>query len=347
MNNQNMISQDTFFAFRKHCWLYPLLAFIIAVASSAPSKATDNQRYFEYQNATQFTHLVWPSTLSPKYKVKFAPIKNFTGMPIEHREEDSQYYLHGNMPAEVQNILVDTFEASRLFEAVASEEDFNIQLTIDSYKLPFKYAPDDTWWQALHDDTDRWLQTPGKTYIKASLKLTGGKRPLKPWMDSVEIVLSNCDLNAIPQPTTAAFNNNQQSKRYLSTTPGQTFLAATNFLLLKAIDRLSQESTLGSVTRKYGQSIYLQSEHAPFVQGRVVNLLYNHKKNGVADIPAGQLKIIKTMHNKAIAYPINLSEENIRVGDWVELRNPQKVQQPEFVFEPANQCASVFTAEVD
>lgn len=334
LNNINLISITS-------------LLLILPTLALTSEKPADHQRYFEYQQAVPFTHLNWPGTLTTAFKLNFLPIQNYSGIPIENREEDAQYYLHGNMPAQVQRIMEDTFEASRLFKSVSSNPDYHAQLTIDSYKLPFAYAPDNTWWQALHDDTDRWLQTPGKTYIKASLKLTSGTRPLKPWMDYVEIVLSNCDLNALPQPATAQMHNDELSKRFLSTTPGQTFLAATNFLVLRAIDRLNQESSLAKVERKFNQSVYLKSEHAPFVQGKVVNLLYNHSENGVSDLPAGQLKIIKTMHNKAIAYPINLTQGNIRVGDWVELKSPIKMQQPKSVFEPANKCASVHTAEVD
>ena len=51
-------------------------------------------------------------------------------------------------------------------------------------------------------------------------------------------------------------NRNEMTRIYLSTTPGQSFLAATNFLILKAIQRIHQQAPLAIVESRFGSEIF-------------------------------------------------------------------------------------------
>jgi|GEM_PF-2798957 len=316
-------------------------------ATNLLAQESSSQRYFEYQDAAQYSHLLWQSTLKDPISIELKAIKNFSGIPIDERDEDETYFYHGKLPTVMNAIYADAFRASRLFNPVSSNGDYRVELILDSYKLPFDYAPDDTWWQALHDDADRWLQTVPHTYVKLSVKLTSGRKKLKSWMDSVEMTLSSCDLNASPQPATYANNNNELARKYLATTPGQTFLAATNFLILQMLERLNEEPLTGKVEKIYGQEVYITSDSASFVEGKLVDVYLEHEISGTAPFPAGQLKIIKTMQNRAIAYPVSLRADHIKPDDWVALSPPVPMSQPKSKFIAANQCAPVHTASVE
>jgi hypothetical protein len=275
------------------------------------------------------------------------PLKNFSGIPMAHREADANYFYHGKLPRVMNQITTDAFIASRMFSVVKQPADYQIELTLDEYQLPFKYAPDDTWWQALHDQTDRWLQEAPPTHVKLTLAIKSGQKPIKPFMDSVEMVLSNCDLNAVPQPATAATNQDELSRIYLSTTPGQTFLAATNFLVLRAIERLNQEQLSGQIIDKFGSEIYLASDSVEFVEGQLLEVFYSRQPSGQSAISAGKLEVIKAMGVEALAYPVNLRADHLTVGDWVALERPTAISQPQSHFIAANQCASVYTSEAE
>ncbi|WP_444994724.1 hypothetical protein [Aliikangiella sp. IMCC44359] len=340
--------------------LKSILAILIAVLTALPQTilAADNQPMYEFQQAAQYTHLKWPNRVSPKISVQLNPLVNYSGIPLEEREEKPEYYYHGKLPQAMQRIYADAFRASRFFNPdlqplptnttqEKANADYQITLILDDYKLPFKYAPDDSWWQALHDETDRWLQHPPTTYIKLTMKITSGSKKIKTWLKTTEMTLSNCDLNRFPQPSTAHNNRDITTRAYLSTTPGQTFLAATNYLILNAIQRLEQEAPLGRVSKRFGQEIYLTSDSFNFVEGSQLNLYYDHSQKGKSTLPAGKIKVLKAMQNQAIAYPLTLRADHITQGDWVEMGNKQSQYKPKSHFVAANQCSEVVTAQVN
>ena len=316
-------------------------------AYSLQAEATISDRYFEYQQASKYTHLKWQNSLRPPITLALAPVKNYSGIPMENRDESAEYFYHGKLPTVLNRIYADTFKASRFFEPVVDKADYKVEMILDEYKLPFQYSPDDTWWQKLHDQADRWLQVPATTHVKLTLKVTSGQKKIKPWMDSVVMVLSNCDLNASPQPATFANNRDKITTEYLSTTPGQTFLAATNFLVLQTIQRLNQEALNGRVEKVSGNHIYLTSHTANFVQGDLIDLYFNELDKGKSALSSGQLKIIQSNQDSAIAYPVSLRADHIKINDWVEIKKTVPYSRPEAYFEAANQCAPVMTAEVD
>jgi hypothetical protein len=311
---------------------------------------TSMKRYFEYRQASMYTHLNWTESLSDKISLSLKPIVNFSGIPVENRQEKAEYFNHGKLPRIMNNIYLDAFYVTRMFNpslvTTANDQpdhqsDYQVELIIDQYELPFKYAPDDHWWGKLHDQTDRWLQTPANTGVKLTIKVTSGLKKIRPWIDSVKMVLSNCDLNEVPQPQSSFNNKDELSKKYLSTASGQTFLAATNFLVLKTAQRLNLEPQLGKVARKFGDEIYLTSQSASFTQGQVLDLFFNNDNTGKAEVPAGKIKVIKASNNHAMAYPISLRSDHITIGDWVEISHSKTFNRPKSTFIATDSCAEV------
>lgn len=304
-----------------------------------------NQNTLTYQAAAYFSHLNWNQSLADKVSIKLSNIKNYSGIPFEDRHEKSDYFYYGKLPKIMNDIYADAFFASHYFEPKSANADYQVELILEKYKLPFSYQPDDDWWKKLQAQTDRWMQSASDTGIKLTIKLSSGNKKIKPWMESVEMMLSECDLNSQPQPQTWINNKNELIQTYLSTTPGQTFLAATNFLLLKTIQRINQEPLLAVVNEKFGDEIYLTSSNAYFTQGEVLDLYYNHETKGKSIIAAGQIQIIKALQNHATAYPVSLKSAHIKIGDWVEMQQTNHFEQPGSTYSSVKQCAKVEESE--
>ncbi|MET1254806.1 hypothetical protein [Aliikangiella maris] len=313
---------------------------LLAILLLPPATQASNHR-LEFQKAAAFTHLQWPNIASSPISIKLNPLINYSGIPMEERQEKAEYYYHGKLPMAMNRIVRDAFRSTHLFNPDISEADYEVALIINRYQLPFKFAPDDIWWQKLHDETDRFLQSPPPSLVELSIKLSSGKKPIKSWISTVEIILSNCDLNATPQPSTVHLNQDPTVSSYLSTTPGQSFLAATNYLLLRLMERLQQEPLLGQIDKIVEQEIYLHSEQANFIQGNRLNVFYNHPQTGKASLPSGQIKVVKAMQNRAIAYPVSLRTDHLKPGDWIEIFGQQVFTHPKSQFTPANHCAEV------
>lgn len=306
----------------------------------------DSLKYqnLEYQQAAKYSHLSWSEVSSEKVTLELSALKNFSGIPIEQREEKPKYYYHGKLPKIMDSIYQDAFLSSRFFSLVNQNADYKIELTLDHYKLPFNYDPEDQWWNKLYIKADRWLQKPPNTGIKLTLKMSSGKKPIKTWIKSVSMAMSNCDLNKHPQPQSYLANKNQVIRNYLSTTPGQTFLAATNFLILKAIQHIHQQPGLAKVEKVIGNQIHLYSPLLTFTNGEFLPVFYQDDKQVKSLFSTGQVEVIKAMQNHAIAYPINLRSDHIRVGDWIEMKDFPEYSNPISVFIAAKQCAPVITA---
>lgn len=342
-----MIKKKRLSAHKRLQWQFYIKLILLTGGLSGPAYASEHNRYLQYQQAANYTHLKWQNQTRPKVKVALSQLKNYSGIPMEYREEAAEYFYHGKLPGVLNSIVADAFRASRYFAVNQSHADYRIELILDEYRLPFAYAPDDTWWQKLHDQADRWLQTPPSTHVKLTMKLLSADKKIKTWMDSVEIELSNCDLNLFPQPATQINNRNQMTRNYLSTTPGQSFLAATNFLILKAIQRLHQQAPLATVESRFGSEIALYSENANFTVGDILNVYPNHPQKGKSAVSAGQIKIISSNQNRAMAYPINMRADNIVENDWVGLPSLPNFPIPGSLFETTKNCAEVITAEAD
>ncbi|WP_196140604.1 hypothetical protein [Aliikangiella sp. G2MR2-5] len=305
-----------------------------------------NKRYFEYLEASRLTHLQWPDNNLP-VSVALLPIVNYSGIPIEKREASVDYFDYGKIPAEIHQLFADNLIASRFFSLDKTDPDYYIQLIIDEYRTVYPYSPDDKWWQKKRDEVDRAFTEAKPANIKLSVKLVSANKHIKPWVDSVKVRLSHCDLNSVPQPLTQMSNQNLALRNYLTTTTGQSFLAASNFLISKAIERVKAQPAFAKVVSKYGNEITILSEQHRFSPGDKLKLHYlNHDGQQIAK-SFGEIMVIKSEGNESLTYPVSLRGDHIKVGDLVSFRSTsQHHSLPEPFFESTGECAPVSVAQV-
>jgi len=332
------------------CKVYSLLAISLGGLSfiSTNLSANDTQldiptSSLEYKSASKYSHLKWYSLLDIPIKVSVLPIQNYSGVPIKTKQKDANNFDHSEIPASVALLFSDLANSSRYLEVDNKNNDFHFQLSIEEYKLPYDFKPEGGWVDELNGKIDRWFVSPKSSQVKLSLKITG-KTPMKPWVHSVSAVLDTCDLNSLPQPLTSISNNNKILVDYVKTSPGQAFIAASNYLILQGIKHIKQKHTLAQITGKYDNELFLTAKNNLFTSGEKLNIYYQNAYPNRFDMPAGEVQVIKAYSNQAVAYPTTLRSDQIKKGDWVELRNHTPVQLPRSKFIPKNQCAEVEVA---
>jgi len=327
--------------------LISIISFPLSSLSSASSQLglDDSTTKLEYQAASLYSYLSWYAFKGNRVAIKIMPIANYSGIPFEQREENATYYEHGKIPLAVNALFADLVQSSRILNVDKLDSDFKFLLTINQYQLPFDYAPDDIWWKELNDDVDRWMVAAKKTKVSLTLKIVGDNRQIQPWSRSIETTLAQCDVNSLSQPLTATNNQNQVLLEYGRSTPGQAFIAASNFLILQAIHHLNNQHGQAQVVHKSENELLLRAKNDSFVIGEKLGLYHQNQYSSQSLLPAGQVQIIKTFQNQAVAYPVNLRIDQIREGDWVELSTHYPITLPKPKFVSKNQCAQVIVAE--
>ncbi len=328
------------------------LSIIIAIVSTGISaiaaSETGLNSKLKYDSASHFSHLNWLPDPSSPIAVRILSLHNYSGIPMESRQEDSDYYEHGKIPKEIETLFSNLVDSSRYFSAHDMQEreltDFHFQLSIDRYELPFDYAPDDNWWNEVNDDMNRWLSMPRSAKLRLTLKINSNNRNIASWSHSVETIMSECDLNQLPQPFTKKNILNNTILEFSQTTPGQAFIASSNFLILEGINYVSNLPRLASVVRKQDNELLIVAEQATFLPGEKLNLFFKNSYAAQSALPAGQIEIIKAYQNQAVAYPVNLRADQIKVGDWVEVGKIHPFENPKSIFRAKNQCADVKVA---
>ncbi len=339
------------------------LSFSITALSKAPLfEPVAPLSKLQYRQAADYSHLNWQLIPDQPVNIQILPIKNFSGIPLQLREEKADYFDHGKIPLESHLLFSDLVTASRYFLAHADKvkflemqtdskhanngpADYHFQLTIEQYQLPFDYAPDDIWWKELNANVDRWFANARNAKVKLSLTVSSASKHIANWSRTIETTLSNCDLNAKTQSLTSALNHNQTINQYLQTTTGQAFLAASNYLILQAMQYINQKPAMGRVIRNNQNEILIRSEGRSFVIGELLGLYYQQQTGSLSPLPAGQLQIVKSFENQATAYPLNLRVDQVKVGDWVELSEVYPFIAPQSVFSAKNHCAAVSLAK--
>lgn len=321
-----------------------------SLKASSLNEAISSVSELRYQSAAAYSHLKWQQLPQSPISVELRPIQNYSGIPLEQRDENSDYFNHGKIPQAINPLFSDLLNASRYFDSNmtylgGSHSDYRLQLSIDSYQLPFKYEPDDIWWKELNADLDRWFASPKNARIKLSLSITSGSKHISNWMRSIEMTMDPCDLNSTPQPLTSAQNDNQTIRHYVQTTPGQAFVAASNYLILQAIDYINQKQGFARVVKKEQNEIFLKSNDSSFVLGETLGLYYQRDGQVQSILPVGRVQIIKTYNHQAVAYPVDIRADQIKAGDWVEVSERHAYIKPKSVFEAKNQCAKVMVAQ--
>jgi len=306
----------------------------------------DSQRDFHYQSASQYTHIKWPSVQS-KISIQLLPTINYSGIPTEDRDESVDYFEHGKIPAQTQNLLADLLVTSKQFELRGNIADYQVQFSIENYDLPYSFSPDDKWWEKASDNLDRAFQSAQPASVKLSIKVMSGNRAIKKWSDSVRMTISQCDLNAKPQTLTPVNSQNGVIENYFASSTGQSFLAASNFLISKAISRINEEAPLASLTGKHGNELWLQSEHGNFALGEELIVLFKEPSGRLNEVPTGKIKVVKAHGDKALAFPLTVRGDHLKVGDQFALKSRVKIENLKFHFESNGKCAPVEIAEAN
>lgn len=301
----------------------------------------------KYQQAANFGHLNWQILPGQPTPIKVLPVKNFSGVPLQIREENADYFDHGKIPQQVQWLFSDLVDASRYFKSEGAMSDYQFQLIIEQYQLPFDYAPDDIWWKELNANVDRWFANARNAKIKLSLTVSSANKHITSWTQSIETTLSNCDLNSNTQPLTSALNQDQTIRQYLQTTPGQAFVAASNYLILQALQHVNKKPAMARVVRNDQNEIIIKSDVGSFAIGELLGFYYQQQTKSLSALPAGHLQVIKSFENQAVAYPVNLRIDQIKAGDWVEMGEIHPYITPKSIFSAKNNCAPVSVAKAE
>ncbi len=331
------------------------LAFLVVIVFSmqlshlhAQSRleATAYHHKIEYQNAALYSAIGWQDTIEPSINVMLTPVKNYSGIPANAQQTQANYYEHGKMPQSLQSLFSDLVLSTRLLTIEPSEADIVMSLSINHYTHPLSYAPDDDWYQTLRDQVDRWGVTAKHATVSLSLKMTSKSHRFKPWISSVESTLSNCDLNAITHSLLPFNQSDKALQAYTQSTMGQAFVSASNYLLVQAVEKLNSMQKRARVVDNQHNELLLQTNHGRFVAGKSYPLFYQHQYPNLRRQPVGSVQIVKSMGQQAIAYPIDLRPDHIKIGDWVEVGLSAPLDKPKSRFQAKNKCATVTTAKV-
>ena len=305
-------------------------------------KAEESSHSSSYNRLTpeqtaNLTHLKWSPIPPSKNSIQIQPIQNFSGIPLEHRTAEDDYFYHGKLPLIMNNLITDAFLASHRFIPVKKQADYKANIILQSYRLPYSFAPDNNWTETLYDDIGRWFEFEKTTVIRMTLQLVSGMRQIRTWNSSVEVSLSSCYLNRYPQPLTWMNNRDKTIRQYLLTPPGQAFLAATNHLLLAAIHRLNQQSQLATIEDKLGDEIQLYSPSINFTRGEKLQV-YLEQPEGLSAHPAGAIQVIHAHNNYATAYPVSLRADHLKKGDKVSIGQLVSYENPKSKFVADRYC---------
>jgi hypothetical protein len=326
-------------------------ALLVIVTFTSSIKAQQNltsevyKSKIEYQQAARYTALDWHNSLQSPIKASFSPLINFSGIATDAEQHNPEYYDHGKLPNGINSLTKDLIISTRQFNLNDHSADVELTLTLNRYSHPFIYAPDDHWYKKLEAQVDRWAVTKKNASVSLSLKLSSKSNRFKPWLTSVDATLSHCDLNSISHPLLPINQKDPALNAYVKSAMGQTFIAASNYLLLQAIEHMNSQQQRAQIIESAHNELLLSSAQVSFITGKKYQLIFNNHYGSKRQQPAGQIQVIKSMGGQAIAYPLNLRPDHIKAGDWVEI-GPTATIKPTSRFIPQNQCASVSTAKV-
>lgn len=323
------------------------LLLIAAFSSQILAKSVFLHRqvaWLKNQEAAQYTALQWQPNDKSLVKVRILPTLNYSGIPMEYREEQAEYFNHGKIPANVTQLFTDLLNSSHYFLALNDEEasnpsEYELQLAIEKYQLPFTYQADDIWWQEINADVDRWLLTPQPSTIKLTLTLFDSHNKKQLLTKSITTTLSQCDLNAHVQSLTWQNNRDSTLNQFIKTTPGQSFIAASNFLILEAIHLIDPKRKQALVANTFENEIFILAENSHFKIGQQLDIYQKTPYQHASQLPIGQVQIVKTFANQAVAYPLNFRSDQLLKGDWLDVKNSKPFSAPLSHFLAKRQCS--------
>ena len=326
------------------CSIILLVIVIIISQPTIASSSTKNK--ISYQNAASYTHLLWNNINQQPININLLPIQNFSGIPIEKRSENTEYFNHGKIPIEIDLLSSSLILSSQQFLLESKMPgDYRFQFALEQYQHPQQYAPDDSIWQEYKDEVDRWLETGISSEVKLTLKITSVNKPTQPWSKSIFAQLTQCDLNLSPQPLLPFASNNRNLSQYVKSMPAQVFIAANNYLILEAIKHLRSRNNFATIEKINGGEFFLKSAGTYFNQGE--SLTIHQENNGkISSFPIGRVEIVKTFENQAIAYPLNFKSSQVREGDRVALNNINQFEKPDYLLKSKNAYGMVKVIDV-
>ncbi len=321
---------------------------VIVVIMSLPtfaSSSTNNK--ISYQKAASYTHLLWNNTNQHPIKINLLAIQNFSGIPIEKRSENTEYFNHGKIPVEIDLLSSSLLQSSHQFQLKnGMPVDYQFQFALEQYQHPFQYAPDDNIWQEYKDEVDRWLVSGISSQVKLTLTITSVNKPMPPWSKSVLSQLSQCDLNLSPQPLLPYASNNKNLSQYVKAMPAQAFIAANNYLILEALKYLRSKNEFATIKKINEGEFFIKSLKTHFNLGD--NLSIHQENNGkISSFPIGLVEIVKTFENQATAYPLNFKPSQVRVGDRVAMNHNHRFNKPNYLLNLKNSCGMVKVIDAD
>ena len=317
------------------------LLIILIITSQSTTASSSDQNEISYQEAASYTHLLWNNINQQPININLLPIQNFSGIPIEKRSENTEYFNHGKIPIEIDLLSRSLLQSSYQLQLKSKMAgDYQFQFSLEKYQHPLQYAPDDNIWQEYKDEVDRWLDSGVSSQVKLTLKITSVNKPTRPWSKSVLTQLTQCDLNLSPQPLLPFASNNKNLSQYVKSMPAQAFIAANNYLILEALRYLRGRNDFASIEKINGGEFFVKSVGTHFNQGEILSI--HQENNGkISTFPIGLVEIVKTFKSQATAYPLNFKPSQVRVGDRVALNSPERFKQPEYLLKSKNPCGMV------
>ncbi len=314
---------------------------VVIITSQLTFASPKMKNKISYQNAASYTHLLWNNINQQPININLLPIQNLSGIPIEKRTENTEYFNHGKIPIEIDLLSSSLIQASQQFLLKRNiAGDYRFQFAIEQYKLPHQYAPDDSIWQEYKDEVDRWLQTGRSSQVKLTLKITSVNKPTLPWSKSILAQLTQCDLNLSPQPLLPFASNNENLSQYVNSMPAQAFIAANNYLILEALKYLRSRNKFATIEKINGGEFILKSASTHFTQGDNLSI-HQENKGKISGFPVGLVEIVKTFENQATAYPLNFKPSQVREGDRVALNNTNQFEKPDYLLNSKNACGMI------
>ena len=326
--------------------VFHVLALSFGLLSASYSISKQKENTISYQEAAKYTHMLWQHPKIQPININLLSIKNYSGIPIEKRSENAEYYNHGKIPYEIDILTSSLIQSTRQFTLNNSQlGDYQLQFSIDRYQLPHKYAPDDNIWDELKDEVDRWALKEKSSLVSLSLKISSANKPISPWSKTITSRLTSCDVNISPQALLHFASSNQTLEEYLQSAPAQAFIASSNYLIIEALKFLRTKNQLAVISKMNGNEFLIKSDGASFNPGDLLPV-YQVNNQQTSSLPLGLVEVVKTYGNQAVAYPINFKYAHAKVGDQVEMNIASGFEEPDYLLDTKNRCGNTQVFEV-
>jgi len=144
--------------------------------------AASEEILLKQRDAANFTHINWPHYRGQSVTVLLAPIINHSGIPFEQKDEDVTDFEHGPIPLSVNQLFASLVSSSRYFTTAGDSSDYQFQLRINRFQLPYEYSADGGWWETLLGGAQRMVSSDKGANISVSLEITSHRKSIPLWL---------------------------------------------------------------------------------------------------------------------------------------------------------------------